>query len=94
MIGVVPATPYSYLWSLVGGDARTQPGWAAAWTVARDYNYHHLSTGTRGTMRWHLAGASMTIWVTRHWNEDELIAWGAKRWPRGWPGCRIGPSKS
>jgi len=41
-----------------------------AWIVARNYNTTHLRQ--REMSYWHLSGVSLTIWVARHWTQDQM----------------------
>jgi len=65
-------SPYTYL--LQG--ARPTPSGRLAWTIARSYNLDHL--GDQKVRMWHLSGAALTIWLTRNWTLDELIATAAE----------------
>jgi len=47
------------------------PGERAAWFVARNHNTTHL--GNRRMAWWHVSGAALTIWLTRHWTAEELL---------------------
>ena len=47
-----------------------------AWQVARDYNAKNL--GTSSTLRWHIAGAALTIWLTRNWSMEQLLTRAAE----------------
>ena len=70
---VEPLSPYSYLWALLHGDEHLLPhGTALAWLVARSHNTGHL----KDSLWWHPSVAAMTIWLTRNWTTDELIAKG------------------
>ena len=46
-------------------------GERAAWFVARNHNMTQL--GNRRMVWWHVSGAALTIWLTRHWTAEELI---------------------
>jgi len=43
----------------------------AASLVAQHYNARHLAD--RHSITWHLSGAALTIWITRHWSSDEVL---------------------
>ncbi|MDP1976689.1 hypothetical protein [Undibacterium sp.] len=43
-----------------------------AWYVARTYNQDHLQD--RHMLSWHISGEALTVWLTRHWSTDELLA--------------------
>jgi hypothetical protein len=64
-----PVSPYSYVQALVHGD-HLGPSARIAWMIARSYNSEHLTD--QGA--WHLSGAALTIWLTRNWTSDELVA--------------------
>lgn len=70
-IRVQPLTPYSYIKSLMAGEL-SSPGARTAWYVARDYNADNLHN--KEMISWHVSGAALTIWLTCHWNADELLA--------------------
>ena len=61
-------SPYTYV---LQGPHPT-PGVRLAWIIARSHNLNHL--GDRKMAMWHLSGAALTIWLTRNWTLDELIA--------------------
>ena|SRR5258708_117439 len=66
-----PVSPYSYVQALVLGDETILgPSTHIAWLIARSYNIEHL-TDHRA---WHLSGAALTIWLTRNWTSNELLA--------------------
>jgi hypothetical protein len=46
-------------------------GQLAAWQIARAHNSDH-PVGGMGW--WHLSGAALTIWVTRHWSGEQIGA--------------------
>src|SRR5262249_46041747 len=72
-IQVESMSPYSYLLAMVYGGSRGLPrGNHLAWVVARSYNTEHL----KDRLWWHPSGAALTIWLTRNWTTDELIAKG------------------
>jgi hypothetical protein len=64
-------TPYSYVKSLIKEEPMSS-GANTAWYVARDYNTSNLRN--KKAIWWHVSGAAMTIWLTRHWSADELLA--------------------
>ena len=51
--------------------SKRNAGERAAWFVARNHNIKHL--GNRRMTWWHISGAALTIWLTRHWTAEELI---------------------
>ncbi len=48
------------------------PGARAAWLVAQGWNTDHLAS--RRMSHWHLSGAAMTIWVSRNWTTEQILA--------------------
>jgi hypothetical protein len=69
---VVPLNPWGYTAKLLWGSPGFEgTGQLAAWQVVRNYNYKHLPPGMSG---WHLSGAALTIWVTRHWSGEQIAA--------------------
>lgn len=44
-------------------------GERASWFIARNHNMTHL--GNRAW--WHVSGAALTIWLTRHWTAEQLL---------------------
>jgi hypothetical protein len=72
-IRVEPLSPYRYLWALAcGEESALPPGTRLAWMVAKSHNTKNL----KDRRLWHPAGAALTIWLTRNWTTDELIAKG------------------
>jgi hypothetical protein len=63
-------TPYE-IYSLLL-DKPDPAGLHLAWYVARNYNYDHLQD--RRMVNWHISGEALTVWLTRHWSSDELLA--------------------
>jgi hypothetical protein len=53
-------------------DLRLDNGSHAIWMIARDYNYTHLKDRKMGY--WHLSGAALSIWLSRTWTSDEIVA--------------------
>ena len=70
-IEVTPLNPYGYVIAVLSQN-EPSPGAKVAWFVARNHNLANLSN--RRMIWWHLSGASLTIWLTRHWSPDQLIA--------------------
>jgi hypothetical protein len=64
-------TPHGYALALVTND-RLPSGAHVAWFVARNHNVNNLKN--RRMIWWHMSGAALTIWLTRHWSADQLIA--------------------
>jgi hypothetical protein len=74
-IRVEPLSPYLYLWALTyGGPSALPPGTRLAWMVAESHNANSL----QDRRLWHPAGAALTIWLTRNWTTDELVAKGVE----------------
>lgn len=67
--------PVSYLAS-AAVQARPPAVTAFAWRVASD----HLRQEARalGPLEKHLAGAALTIWLTRHWSLEQLLSRSAQ----------------
>jgi hypothetical protein len=79
---VVPVlNPWTFVWSLCS-VAVPDVGASALWVVVRNYNYTHLRK--RRMSWWHLSGAALTIWVSRHWTPDQVVA-SAAAIARSWP---------
>jgi hypothetical protein len=72
-VTVQPLTPWAYVTFVLADSQRdgTAGGIDAAWLVAQHYNARHLAD--RHSISWHLSGAALTIWITRHWNSDEVL---------------------
>jgi hypothetical protein len=85
--------PWTYAASLVtdGTDFSSDDGSAAAWVIARNYNSSHLKD--RRMTFWHLSGAALTIWVSRHWTAEQIVtAAAAITWSRPNPHLIVGTS--
>ena len=57
-------------------DLRLDIGSDAIWVIARTYNYTHLKD--RWMSNWHLSGAALSIWLSRNWTTDEIVASAAE----------------
>jgi len=69
-IQVEVLTPYEIYTFLLG---KPDPaGLHLAWYVARNHNYDHLQD--RRMTAWHISGEALTVWLTRNWSTDELLA--------------------
>jgi hypothetical protein len=70
---VKPLSPWAYIHFILEDDARNPAagGIEATWLVAQYYNTQHLKD--RRGIAWHLSGAALTIWITRHWSADEVL---------------------
>jgi hypothetical protein len=66
--------PWTFVTTLRSKNVMTSDGGShAIWMIVRDYNSGHLKH-RRGMMWWHLSGAALTIWITRTWTTDEVVA--------------------
>jgi hypothetical protein len=75
--------PWTFLGSLrASAVIERDAGASAVWVVVRSYNSTHLRK--RKMTWWHLSGAALTIWVTRHWTPDQIVA-SAAAIARSWP---------
>jgi hypothetical protein len=81
-IVVAVLNPWNFLWSQHVDVKTPDVGASAVWVVVRTYNYTHLRK--RRMSWWHLSGAALTIWVTRHWTPDQIVA-SAAAIARSWP---------
>jgi len=68
----VALNPVSYLLSATV-QARPPEITAYAWRVASDHSRTHLPQ-TEGPLKRHLAGAALTIWLTRQWRVEQLLS--------------------
>lgn len=66
----VVLNPVSYLLS-ASFQARPPEITAYAWRVASAHGRAHLQA--QGPLSRHLAGAALTIWLTRHWRVEQLL---------------------
>jgi hypothetical protein len=65
--------PWTYLISLGPSLAMTSDsGSHAIWMIVRTYNSSHLKN--RRMIWWHLSGGALTIWMTRNWTTDQVVA--------------------
>jgi hypothetical protein len=65
-VQIDPVSPYSYIFQ----GAKPGASLRIAWIIARSHNVQHLTD----RRYWHLSGAALTVWLTRNWTSDELIA--------------------
>lgn len=67
-------SPWSVTACLIFADTcREAPsGEKVAWFIARNNNAEGLQN--RKFLMWHVSGASLTIWLTRNWTEEEMLA--------------------
>jgi hypothetical protein len=73
---VEPLSPWSYFPSLILAHPRPMPGADVAWIIARHYNTTHLQD--RHMIWWHISGAALTIWLTRNWTGEQVLATAAE----------------
>lgn len=71
-VAVTRLTPYDYIRALTTNEWPLPPGARLAWFVARNYNVGNLKNPR--TIWWHISGMALTIWLTRNWSTDQLIA--------------------
>ena len=65
--------PYGYAMRLSRfGRSEPIPGERLAWFVARNHNAINLRN--KRNAYWHLSGAALTIWLTRNWTVEQLLA--------------------
>jgi len=70
-VDVKPLSPHGYTFSFLA-DNPLPSGANLAWYVARNYNQGNLKN--RRMIWWHMSGAALTIWLTRHWSTEQLIS--------------------
>jgi len=78
--GVGPAVvprlnPYTY-WHLSTGGGNEKAGLLVAWGVAAEHLKEHRRY--KGMHWWHLSGAALTIWLTRHWSVEQIMSRAAE----------------
>lgn len=72
-LNVPTLSPWDYARGLLlDPDLLSSGGVAAASIVARDHNASHLKG--RGKIWWRLSGAALTVWLTRNWTSDQILA--------------------
>ena len=71
-IQVEKLSPWHYVLLMFVDNNKPKPGEYLAWFVARNYNSAHLHN--KRMIYWHLSGASLTIWLTRNWSTEQLLA--------------------
>lgn len=67
-LAVQRLNPWSYGCALASGN---KPKAQVAWLVARNYVAKHRKT--QSNLSWHLSGAALTVWLTRHWSNEQLL---------------------
>ncbi len=71
-IAVRPMNPWMFVAQFHSATLRKpHAGERAAWFIARNHNMTHL--GNRRMAWWHVSGAALTIWLTRHWTAEQLL---------------------
>lgn len=70
-IQVKKLNPWQYVLFCVQSVERI-PSMSVTWSVARDYNHLHLKN--RKMLYWHLSGAALSIWLTRNWSTQDILA--------------------
>jgi hypothetical protein len=70
-IVIEPLSPHGYILALVSNNSLPS-GAKVAWFVARNYNTNNLKN--KRMLWWHISGAALTIWLTRHWSQEQLFA--------------------
>jgi len=72
-IEIMKQSPWSYMMALYSGDFQDlrKEGTQVAWIVARHHNLVHRQGGNGW---WHLSGAALTIWLTRNWTSEQILA--------------------
>ena len=65
--------PYSFAMTLlVKKDPGVQPEQLIVWRLAAGYLISHQRH--KGMGWWHLSGAALTIWLSRHWTQEEILS--------------------
>jgi hypothetical protein len=69
---LMPSNPYAYLYQILQTGNQPSRGLQIAGCVARA----HLANqqDTQRMIFWHLSSAALTIWLTRNWSEEQIIA--------------------
>jgi hypothetical protein len=70
-IRVERLNPYGYALDVLT-DQPVLPGTRVAWLVARNHNANKLTNSRM--LWWHMSGGALTIWLTRNWTADQLLA--------------------
>jgi hypothetical protein len=72
---VEPLNPISYFKGFSEPE-RTHASSRLAWSVARVHNAERMRV--KGNLWWHLSVAAVTIWLTRNWSIEQLVAKAAE----------------
>ena len=69
---VQATNPWGFVGKFMFGDPlRTEPGERSAWRIASTHNASHP---VGNSLWWHISGAALTIWITRHWSAEQIGA--------------------
>lgn len=70
---IAAINPYSFAMTLfVKKDPGVDPEQVIVWWVAADYLISHQRHS--GMSWWHLSGAALAIWLSRHWTQEEILS--------------------
>lgn len=70
---IAAINPYSFaITLLVKKDPGVQPEQLIVWRLAAGYLISHQRH--KGMGWWHLSGAALTIWLSRHWTQEEILS--------------------
>ena len=66
-------SPWYYVLKLSrGGVVEPAPGERIASFIARDHNSRNLKD--KRMLYWHVSGAALTVWLTRNWTSEQILA--------------------
>lgn len=74
-IAIRASNPWSYAASLLtmrANGLRLDGGSKAIWLIVSNYNSKHL--GDQRMPYWHLSGVALSVWLSRNWTTDEVVA--------------------
>jgi hypothetical protein len=74
-IAIHTSNPWAYATSILtasANDLRLDGGSRAIWLIVSNYNSKHLRD--RRMSYCHLSGAALSVWVSRNWTADEIVA--------------------
>ena len=70
---IAAINPYSFAVTLfVKKDPGVDPEQLIIWRLAAGYLMNHQRQ--KGMGWWHLSGAALTIWLSRHWTQEEILS--------------------
>ena len=70
---IAAINPYSFAMTLfVKKDPGVDPEQLIIWRLAAGYLMNHQRQ--KGMGWWHLSGAALTIWLSRHWTQEEILS--------------------